>query len=181
MGLRRVPSTGSASGVWDCDEQSVAKRAGIWPVTGGTAYRYWRFANFADTPLNSNYLSLTEIELSDSSGLLYGITITANFTWDFGRVSAELNNGEKDGYSHVPRGNWSDIQSTATLTFEFATPKTLTSLQIFTLFTQPRVPESFDLQFSADGTTYSTHSRVTVGTSFTDLGGSMFASPLITL
>lgn len=33
MGLRRVPSTGSASGVWDCDEQSLAKRAGIWPGT----------------------------------------------------------------------------------------------------------------------------------------------------
>lgn len=31
MGLRRVPSTGSASGVWDSDEQSLAKRAGIWP------------------------------------------------------------------------------------------------------------------------------------------------------
>ena len=33
MGLRRVPSSVSASGVWDSDEQSLAKRAGIWPNT----------------------------------------------------------------------------------------------------------------------------------------------------
>jgi hypothetical protein len=35
MGVRKVPTTGTASGVWDQNEQSVAKRAGIWPVTGG--------------------------------------------------------------------------------------------------------------------------------------------------
>jgi hypothetical protein len=182
IGPRRVPSTGNASGVWDPEEQKLAKGAGVWPVTGGSAYRYWRFANFADTPLNSNTLDLTEIELRDSSGLLYGITITANFSWEFGAVSSMLNNAEVGTYGdRMSRSNWSNFQSTATLTFDFATPKTLTSLQIFSLYTQPRFPASFDLQFSSDGTTYSTHSTVTVGTSFTDLGNSLFASSLITL
>ena len=31
MGVRKVPTTGSASGLWFQNEQSVAKRAGIWP------------------------------------------------------------------------------------------------------------------------------------------------------
>lgn len=36
MGSRRVPGVTLASGVWNWDEQSVAKRAGIWPVPPGT-------------------------------------------------------------------------------------------------------------------------------------------------
>ena len=32
LGLRKVPTTGSASGLWFQNEQSVAKRAGIWPA-----------------------------------------------------------------------------------------------------------------------------------------------------
>ena len=32
MGVRKVPTTGSASGLWMPNEQSVAKRAGIWPL-----------------------------------------------------------------------------------------------------------------------------------------------------
>jgi hypothetical protein len=35
MGVRKVPTTGTATGVWDQNEQSVAKRADIWPITGG--------------------------------------------------------------------------------------------------------------------------------------------------
>ena len=32
LGVRKVPTTGSASGLWFQNEQSVAKRAGIWPT-----------------------------------------------------------------------------------------------------------------------------------------------------
>ena len=35
MGVRRVPTIGTATGLWDQNEQSVAKRAGIWPVSAG--------------------------------------------------------------------------------------------------------------------------------------------------
>ena len=34
MGVRRTPTTGTASGLWFQNEQSVAKRAGIWPSAG---------------------------------------------------------------------------------------------------------------------------------------------------
>jgi hypothetical protein len=33
IGVRRVPTTSNASGIWDADEQSLAKRAAIWPFT----------------------------------------------------------------------------------------------------------------------------------------------------
>ena len=36
MGVRKVPTTGSASGLWDQNEQSVAQRAGIWPAVAAT-------------------------------------------------------------------------------------------------------------------------------------------------
>ena len=35
MGVRKVPTTGTASGVWDQNEQSVARRASIWPYGPG--------------------------------------------------------------------------------------------------------------------------------------------------
>lgn len=35
LGVRRVPSTTAASGMWLPNEQSIAQRAGIWPVPGG--------------------------------------------------------------------------------------------------------------------------------------------------
>jgi hypothetical protein len=38
MGVRRTPTIGTASGLWFQNEQSVAKRAGIWPIAGGDPY-----------------------------------------------------------------------------------------------------------------------------------------------
>jgi hypothetical protein len=35
LGVRKVPTTGAAQGMWSPNEQSVARRAAIWPVTGG--------------------------------------------------------------------------------------------------------------------------------------------------
>lgn len=38
MGVQRTPTTGTASGLWFQNEQSVARRANIWPTTGDL---YW--------------------------------------------------------------------------------------------------------------------------------------------
>ena len=49
MGVRKVPTVDSASGLWVPNEQSVAKRAGIWPALGpggGPAPVLWY--DFAD-------------------------------------------------------------------------------------------------------------------------------------
>lgn len=46
LGARRVPTVSAASGLWLPNEQSVAKRAGIWPQSIGPGYRYWKFDQF---------------------------------------------------------------------------------------------------------------------------------------
>ncbi len=38
MGVRRTPTTSEATGLWFQNEQSIAKRAAIWPVAGGDPY-----------------------------------------------------------------------------------------------------------------------------------------------
>lgn len=40
LGVRRVPTVDSASGLWVPNEQSLAKRAAIWPTTGDTYFAY---------------------------------------------------------------------------------------------------------------------------------------------
>jgi hypothetical protein len=40
LGVRKVPTTGSASGLWVPNEQSVAQRAGIWPA-GPPSDAHW--------------------------------------------------------------------------------------------------------------------------------------------
>ena len=178
LGVRRVPTLSAANGLWFPNEQSVAKRENSWPVLG--LYRYWRFANFANTVLNSGTLDLVEIELSDANGLITGVTASASFSWTAGSSSL-LVDGIKSSLSRAYNQSWATSQPTATISFDFSTPKNLTSLQIFSIYQQPRFPASFDLQYSTDGSFYVTYSTVTVGTSFTDLGDAVFASAVISI
>lgn len=69
MGVRKVPTTGSASGLWFQNEQSVAKRAGIWPQvltdpTSGLSPVLWY--DFADEATVTT--SGTEITAVTSKG-----------------------------------------------------------------------------------------------------------------
>ena len=182
MGVRKVPNSGSAPGLWFQNEQSVAKRAGIWPGPLGP-FRYWRFANFADTALDANAFDLTEIELNDSNGLITGITASTNFPWNVGYgPSSKLVDGTKSASNRALRDNWNVIQEAANLTFDLGSAKTVVSLQVFSLYHSGsnRFPASFDLQCSADNVNYSLRSTITVG-SFTHQGGEVYANSLITL
>ena len=72
IGVRRVPSTSLAPGVWTQDEQSVAKRAGIWPSystdpTAGLLPVLWY--DFADeTTVTTSGTNLTQISDKGSRG-----------------------------------------------------------------------------------------------------------------
>jgi len=182
MGVRRTPTGSAATGLWFQNEQSVAKRDGDWPGSGG--YRYWRFANFASTALDNNSFDLTEVELNDGNGLITGITVTANFPWSIGSLSIIVD-GTKSVSNRALRDSWSIIQQAATLAFDLGSAKSLTSLKVFSLYHQSssvqRFPASFDLQVSNNGITYAFYSTVTIGTSFTHLGGGVYSSSLISL
>ncbi|MFZ9061686.1 MAG: hypothetical protein ACO218_10755 [Steroidobacteraceae bacterium] len=178
LGKRRRPSLSAAPGVWFANEQVIEKRETTWPLSGG--YRYWRFANFASTSLNSNVIDLTEVEFYVSNTKITGITATANFSWTSGTTSVIVDGTKSDG-NRAYRDGWSSIQSTATLTFDFGAAILFDQLQIFSLYTQLRFPESFSLDFSIDGTTYYTYKTITVGASFTSLGSNVFTSGLVTI
>jgi hypothetical protein len=170
MGVRRTPTTGAASGLWSQNEQSVAKRAVIWPISGGQVTRYVRFANFANTSLNSDTLDLAEIRFFNGDTVYTGITCTTSFGWMTGNAGM-LVDGDltSRSYSSI----WSDFQSTATISFDFGSSSVITHLQIYIWYENtsgPRFPATFDFQTSSDGTTYTTALSITKGTCTTDAG-----------
>jgi hypothetical protein len=169
MGVRKVPTTGSASGLWFQNEQSVAKRAGIWPITR-TATRYYRFANFANTSLDSDTIDLAEIRFYTGDTVISSITTTTNFSWGSGSAAA-LTDGDLTDRNYY--SGWASSQSTATISFDFGSVTSITHVQIFIWYevtNGPRFPASCELQSSSDGTSYTLYSSVTKGTTTLESG-----------
>lgn len=77
-GTRRVPTTGAASGIWTPDEQADAKRASIWPISGGiTGLNPVLWYDFADeSTVTTSSGAITQI--TDKGSL--GRTLTASAT-----------------------------------------------------------------------------------------------------
>lgn len=166
LGVRKVPGSYSASGLWFPNEQSIAKRAAIWPRTD--AYRYYRFANFANTSLNANTIDFGEIELYDGVTKHTGITCTTSWTFTSGTASMLVDGVASSGPSvRAYYSGWSTVQPTATITFDLGSVKMVTHVRVFSLYTQPRFPASFDIYGSSDNSLYTLITNVTVGTNFT--------------
>ena len=179
IGVRRTPTTSSASGLWFQNEQSVAQRAGIWPFPAANTARYFRLANFANTALDSDTLDFGEIEVYDGNTLHTGITCTSNITWDAGQDSY-LVDGITSTATRSYVQSWSSIRSTATITLDLGSTKTVSHIKIFCLYAANRFPASFDLESSADNTSYGYVATVTVGT-LTALGGNAFSSAKVAI
>lgn len=162
LGVRKVPSLAAASGLWMPNEQSVAKRAEIWPLVKAVT-RYYRFNNFAATSLNSNTIDLAEIRFYNGDTVLTGITTTTSFSWGSGSASA-LTNGNLTDRSYYE--SWSTAQPTATISFDFGSPTLITHVEIYIYYETaagPRFPATFDMQSSSDGSSYTQYATVTKG------------------
>jgi len=92
MGVRRTPTTSAASGLWFQNEQSVAKRAGIWPLSNDP---YWANVSLllhmdgsdgstTFTDSSSNALSIT----------VSGSTALSTAQIKFGTASGSFTNGK---------------------------------------------------------------------------------------
>jgi hypothetical protein len=127
--------------------------------------------------LNAGAIDLTEIELYENGTKLTGIITTTSFF--SATAAARLTNETKSTADRSFNTNWSSVRATATISFDLGSAKSISALQVFSLYAQPRFPASFDLQASSDGVSYTTVATVTVGTSFTNLGGDVYASPLV--
>lgn len=170
LGVRRVPTTGSASGLWAPNEQSLAKRAQIWPISGGVETRYLRFGNFASTALNNSTLDLAEIRFYNGDTVLTGITTTTSFGWTSGS-DANLTDGNLSNRNY--RQIWWSYQPTATISFDFGSTKLISHTQIYIFYENnfgPRFPDSFDVLTSTDGTTYTFYASLSKGLSTLESG-----------
>jgi hypothetical protein len=163
LGVRRVPTAGSASGLWTPNEQVLAQRAAIWPSVALGTTRYFRLGNFADTALDYNTLDFGEIEVYDGDTKHTGITCSSNISWESGNDS-NLVDGITGTSSRSYIQTWSSIRTTSTITLDLGSNKTVTHIKIFCLYAGNRFPASFDLQSSADNTSYGYLATVTVGT-----------------
>jgi hypothetical protein len=184
MGKRRVPASSASSGLWFPSEQSVAKRDVIWPPSPSDIFRYYRFANFANTSLNNNTIDFGEIELYDGDIKHTGITCTTSFSLSSGSASNIVDGisgtGSTSEATRAFFSSWSSVQATATISFDLGSTKRVTHVRIYSLFAQPRFPASFALQGSTDGTVYSTLATVTVG-AFTLVSGSIYGSAKVSV
>jgi hypothetical protein len=166
LGVRRVPTAGAAPGLWFQNEQSVAKRAAIWPSTG--VYRYYRLDTFANTSLNSNTFEIAEVELYNDNTVITGVTATGSFTWGDGGYSSIVNGSTAD---RSYKESWSTIQSSATITFDLGSAVAPpTHIRIFVSYGGglygPRFPASFNFNASNESNAnFASLATITVGTS----------------
>jgi hypothetical protein len=92
MGVRRVPTTGAAPGLWLQNEQSVAKRAGIWPLSNDP---YWANVSLLLRMDGSN----GSTTFTDSSSNALSITVSGSTALStaqikFGTASGSFTNGK---------------------------------------------------------------------------------------
>jgi hypothetical protein len=93
MGVRRTPTVGAASGLWFQNEQSVAKRAGIWPIAGGDPY----WANVSLLLHMDGSAGSTTFTDSSSNALsitVSGSTALSTAQIKFGTASGSFTNGK---------------------------------------------------------------------------------------
>ena len=186
LGVRKVPTTDSASGLWDQNEQSVAKRAGIWPLT--EVYRYYRLSAFANTSLNDDTFEIAEVQLYNDNTVITGITATGSFTW--------TDTASSGGYSNIVNGDtternykqsWSGVQSSATITFDFGSSVAApTHIRIYVPFGGgaygPRFPASFNFTASNESNAnFVSLATITVGTSLNQVTSFLYVTDKVAI
>jgi hypothetical protein len=154
IGRANPATVGATRGVWTLNEQAEARRQGIWPTN--IANRYWRIDGWANTALNSDTLDLTEILFWDNGVLVTsGITCTSNMTFAIGGPGGLVDGTSADS-NRTTVFSWATARLTGRLDFDFGQVRLITHIEIRSIFTQPRFPESFVLSSSnANGSGYS--------------------------
>ena len=120
MGVRRVPTVSSASGLWFPNEQSMARRDGIWPPMGDP---YWSSVSLL-LHMNGSNGSTT---FTDSSSNNY--TVTA-----YGHAQISTAQSKFGGASGLFDGSVDYIRATPSTNLQFGGDFTL-ELQVYPLGT----------------------------------------------
>ena len=112
LGVRRTPSNVGASGIWVPNEQSLAKRVAIWPVSGGIAglnpALWYDFADESTVTISSGQITqiadkgtLGRTLTASATGPTYATTINGLKVSDWGTVSHSnyLRNTDSTGFT----------------------------------------------------------------------------------
>lgn len=148
---------------------------GTIPSEVPTARRYWRVQNWSSESLDSNTLDLTEIRIyeggSAETEITTGVTLTASFGWTGGTTSA-LRDGTLSTASRAYTTNWTSVRTGGGyFQFDLGSAKSITGIQFWSLFAQPRLPSSFEVWSSDSASSdYVLVNSVSRG-SLTALGG----------
>jgi len=182
IGAARPQNAIESPGVWTVNEHILAIKANKWPLSGGQ--RYWRMDSFATNTLDGTSLDLTEIKFWAGDSLFLGITASSNLTWAFGGSSSTLTDGVSSTSNRaLINGTWNSTEVfTARIDFDFGQPRRPSHIEVHSLYGPPRFPQSFRLSASSvNGSGYVTVATLTVGTSFTALGGNVFTTGLVAI
>ncbi len=160
-GVLYVTTGQGSTGLW-LGGQLVADLGGEEPEPVG--FRYLRLENWSDEQLAADTFELAEVELSDSAGVISGVSGSASFVWS-GGADSHISDGGVSNRLH--RIGWSAIREEATITLDLSAIKDVISLRLFAYFASgtfgPRLPIAFDVAGSLDGSSYSLIKRVTPG------------------
>jgi hypothetical protein len=98
LGVRKVPTTGSASGLWVPNEQSVAQRAGIWPSTPATDPNFANVSLLLHADGTNGSTSFTDFSSNAHTITVYGNAQVTTTSPKFG-TGALLCDGSGDSLS----------------------------------------------------------------------------------
>lgn len=144
LGVRRVPAGGNATGLWTPNEQSLAQRAGIWPIVG--AGRFFAFYDFSSGTVRSdNLFGINEARFFNNGVEVAAPTASANFIPQFGSIAAMANGSSTDGFFEQ---GYAALHPTMRFDFDFGVERNFTHVQFVTTnngFGGPNFPQAFSV------------------------------------
>lgn len=90
MGVRRVPTSGAAPGMWSPNEQSVAKRAGIWPGEPETDPYFANVSLLLHMDGSNGSTTFTDSSSNGFTVAAVGSAAASTTVKKFGTASAEI-------------------------------------------------------------------------------------------
>lgn len=117
---------------------------------GGSTHRYWRWINFQ---IPGGYFEISELRVVDGSGARYAATMTASTAPDFGTL-ASLADSDTESRPYWSAATAEDpgfwIQA------DLGSAQEVAGMQIASYDTSDRYPSELTLQWSDDGSSWTT-------------------------
>lgn len=119
-------------------------------AAGGGTHRYWRWINIA---VDGGYLEISELRVVDGSGTRYAATMTASTAPDFGTL-ASLADSDTESRPYWAASTAED--SGFWIQADLGSAQPVAGMQVSSYDTSDRFPSDVTLQWSDDGSSWTT-------------------------